>query len=486
MSQTRKTARPLVIAAVMASMAMVAIEATIVSTAMPQIATQLGGLNLYSWVFSSFLLTQTALTVVFGKLADLYGRKPALLAGIAIFLVGSVLAGFAWSMPAMIVFRLVQGVGAGAILPVALTVVGDLYPARERGKVQGYLASVWAVSAVLGPMVGGLLIRQFSWSWIFWINVPIGILAAALFVMFLHEEKRHDRPAIDLAGAFCFTAAVAALMMALTDAGHASNVRVGVELAVLVVSCVLFVVQEKRAADPMISFRLWSHRPIAASNAATLLAGMAMMGLTTFLPMYVQGVMGRPPLTAGFALAAMTLGWPIGATLSSRLWSRLGVRAVLRGGALLVPLGALVFVFLKPETSPAVAGAGSALLGLGMGLSSASSIVLIQEIVDWSKRGSVTASYMFARSLGSTFGATVFGAMLNAGLVRSGVGAVTSSELRKLLEGGAAASNAGLHAALDQSLHMTFVALFATALLVAATAALVPRVVFSAKRALAE
>jgi len=158
MSQNRQTARPLVIAAVMASMAMVAIEATIVSTAMPQIATQLGGLNLYSWVFSSFLLTQTALTVVFGKLADLYGRKPAILAGIAIFLIGSVLAGFAWSMPAMIVFRLIQGVGAGAILPVALTVVGDLYPARERGKVQGYLASVWVVFVVLGLMVGGLLI----------------------------------------------------------------------------------------------------------------------------------------------------------------------------------------------------------------------------------------------------------------------------------------------------------------------------------------
>src|ERR1700735_2104718 len=157
MSTHPKTVRPLVIAAVMASMAMVAIEATIVSTAMPQIVTQLGGLRLYSWVFSSFLLAQTAMTVVFGKLADLYGRKPIVLIGIAIFLVGSVLAGFAWSMPAMIVFRLIQGVGAGAIQPVTLTIVGDLYPARERGKIQGYLASVWAVSAVLGPFIGGLI-----------------------------------------------------------------------------------------------------------------------------------------------------------------------------------------------------------------------------------------------------------------------------------------------------------------------------------------
>src|ERR1700744_4602728 len=166
MSSQLKTSRPFVIASVMASMAMVAIEATIVSTAMPQIATQLGGLNLYSWVFSSFLLTQTALTVVFGKLADLYGRKPAILAGIAIFLVGSILAGFAWSMPAMIVFRLLQGVGAGAILPVALTIVADLYTTKERGKVQGWLASVWASSAVVGPLAGGVIVKNWSWAWI--------------------------------------------------------------------------------------------------------------------------------------------------------------------------------------------------------------------------------------------------------------------------------------------------------------------------------
>ena len=198
------TSRPLVVAAVMSSMSMVAIEATIVSTAMPQIVTDLGGLNLYSWVFSSFLLTQTALTVVFGKLADLYGRKPAILVGIAIFLFGSILAGCAQTMPFLIASRLVQGVGAGAILPVALTVVGDLYPGHERGKVQGYLASVWAISAVVGPMIGGILIRILSWAWIFWINVPVGLLACSLFILFLHEERPHGNPSIDFAGAFLF------------------------------------------------------------------------------------------------------------------------------------------------------------------------------------------------------------------------------------------------------------------------------------------
>ena len=188
MPQAPTLRRPFILAAIMAAMFTIAIEATIVSTAMPQIAGQLGDMHLYSWVFSSFLLTQTATTVVFGKLADLYGRKPVLLAGIAVFVIGTLLCGVAWSMPSLIVFRLIQGIGAGAIQPVAITVVGDLYSVRERGKIQGYLASVWGVSSVLGPLAGGLIIQHLSWSWIFWINVPVGLAAAAGFAIFLKED----------------------------------------------------------------------------------------------------------------------------------------------------------------------------------------------------------------------------------------------------------------------------------------------------------
>src|SRR5271166_6369938 len=183
------THRPLVLAAVMASNFMIAIEATIVSTAMPQIAAELGRLSLYSWVFAAFLLTQTATTVVFGKLSDLRGRKVVMLSGIAIFLFGSLLCGFAWSMPSLIVFRLAQGVGAGAVQPVAMTIVGDLYSVHERGKIQGWLASVWAISAVIGPLVGGLTIQYWTWAWIFWMNLPIGLLASAGFWFYLHEKR---------------------------------------------------------------------------------------------------------------------------------------------------------------------------------------------------------------------------------------------------------------------------------------------------------
>ena len=267
------THRTLVLAAVMAANFMIAIEATIVSTAMPQIVGQLGGLPLYSWVFAAFLLTQTATTVVFGKLADLVGRKTVMLVGIAIFLFGSILCGFAWSMPSLIVFRLVQGIGAGAVQPTAMTIVGDLYAVHERAKIQGWLASVWAVSAVLGPLAGGLIIQYFSWAWIFWMNLPIGALAAAGFWAYLHEKRARGRGRIDHLSAGIFTVAIAAIMADLTALSTSGRLEIGLTTLVAVVAVVLFVLQERRSPEPMISLELWGRRPIAAANGASLLAG---------------------------------------------------------------------------------------------------------------------------------------------------------------------------------------------------------------------
>ncbi|CAB3696881.1 Multidrug resistance protein 3 [Paraburkholderia sediminicola] len=479
MSRSPQSSRPLVIAAVMASMAMVAIEATIVSTAMPQIVAQLGDLHLYSWVFSSFLLTQTAMTVVFGKLADLYGRKPVILAGIAIFLLGSVLAGFAWSMPAMIVFRLIQGVGAGAIQPVTLTVVADLYPARERGKVQGYLASVWAISAVVGPMVGGFIIHNLSWAWIFWMNVPIGLASAAGFIAFLRESERHARPSIDFAGAALFMAAIAALMMALTYAGDDDIAKALLSGGAFTLCLLLFVFQERRATEPMISFALWSRRPIAACNAATVLSGMILMGSTTFLPMYVQGVLHRSPVVAGLALTMMMVGWPAGATLAAKTFHRIGLRRILIGGSAFIPIGAVLLLFLQPGGSPLIAAFGSLIMGFGMGTSSVSSLVLIQEIVKMDERGSATASNLFSRNLGSTLGATLFGAVLNFGLSHSkDVAVVTSDQLKALLQNQVAslADSDMIRMVLHQSLHLTFISIFAIAIFVVVLLGFVPAI----------
>jgi MFS family permease len=345
------------------------------------------------------------------------------------------------------------------------------------------------LSAILGPLAGGLIIQHFSWAWIFWMNLPIGALAAAGFRAYLHEERAHGQGRIDHLSAGVFTVAIAAIMADLTALSTSGRVEIGLTTLVAAVAVALFVVQERRSPEPMISLKLWGRRPIAAANAASLLSGMVMIGLTTFLPVFVQGVMGRSPLTAGFALSAMVGGWSAAATVGVRVgFKRFGLRPLMRVGGVMVAAGALVFVALDADMPPLAAGLGSLIVGFGMGLLSSASIILIQEIVEWSERGSVTASYLFARSLGSTFGATAFGAVLNFGLLRSGHAGVTSDELRRLLEQGSseAASNPGLRATLEQALHLTFTAMFAIALMVTATAFLVPKVSFAPRRALAE
>ncbi|PKA45162.1 MFS transporter (plasmid) [Rhizobium sullae] len=470
--------RGLVVVAIMASMAMIAIEATIVSTAMPQIAAQLGQINLYSWVFSSFLLTQTATTVVFGKLADIYGRKPMILLGIGLFLFASVLAGFAWSMPSMIAFRLLQGIGAGSIQPVAMTVVADLFPGNQRGKVQGYLASVWALSAVVGPLLGSLIIHNLPWAWVFWINVPVGLLAALGFILFLHEEKRSRIVSVDVLGATLFAISISSLMIALTEMENAVSGQTIAALVVAVVTLTAFIWQERRAEAPMVAPDLWLKRPIAFANLAVFFASMSIMGLTTFLPMYVQTVLNRSPLVAGFALTMLLLGWPCGATIASRQFGRFGLRPIMIAGSVCIPAGTCLLLLLTPSSSAVLAGAGSLVMGFGMGLLNICALILIQESVNWSERGSATASNVFSRNLGSTLGAAVLGAVLTYGLAHTASGqAITPEQLRALLNGtGAVVSSAEeLRLALQHALHSTFLVMLVTAVLIVPACLLVPR-----------
>lgn len=474
------THRALVVAAIMASTSMVALEATIIATAMPNIVADLGGLNLYSWVFASFLLSQTATTVVFGKLADVRGRKSVMLWGTAMFLVASVLAGFSTSMGWMIVFRLAQGFGAGAIVPVALTIVGDLYRPAERGKVQGYLASVWAGSAVLGPLLGSLIIREFSWSWLFWINVPIGLLSAYGFIRYYHEPRRSlKKVAIDYGGAALFVVAVTAFMLFLTHLASPNTWLTAMEFAVFVIGAIAFVLVERRAADPMLSLRLWAIRPIAVCNLSTLFSGMAMMGLTTFVPMYLQAVAHRTPIASGFALTMMMIGWPAGATLAARTFTRVGLRRYLLIGSATVPLGGAFFVFLTPAVSAMLPAIGSFTMGFGFGLASVCTLILIQESVTASERGSVTASNVFVRNLGSTLGAAGFGAVQTYAFTHSpGVAGAQIDQLRDLLTSGPAgkAVDGTVRTALETSLDLTFMCIFAVSLLVLVSMLLLPKI----------
>ncbi|HEY4201410.1 MAG TPA: MDR family MFS transporter [Devosiaceae bacterium] len=455
--------RRYVVASIMLSNFMVAIEATIVATAMPRIVGDLGGFTYYSWVFSAFLLTQSATTVIYGKLSDVFGRKPILLGGIAIFLLGSLLCGFANSMAALIAFRLLQGIGAGAIQPVTMTIVGDLYTLEERGRVQGFMSSVWAVSAVIGPLAGGLIVDHMPWSWIFWINVPIGIVTIICFATFLKEAVGARKPKIDYLGSILFSIAVVALLIMLTETDGGPLVIGGLALLFLVAGG-LFLLQERRAQEPIISIALWSQRLIATSNAATLFAGMAMIGMTTVLPLYVQGVMGRPTIVAGFTLTALVVGWPLAVMLANRFFRMFGIQRTLRGGSLLMPLGAAFLLLITPESDPILFGIGAFLMGFGMGLISLTTVSLVQDSVEWSMRGSATASIMFARSLGNTLGATVLGSVLNLGVSYFGSGDLAAGvhDVLNRPDGLAdLAANPAVRMVFDQALHWTFIGVVA-------------------------
>ena len=424
--------RPFVIASIMLATFMAAIEATIVATAMPTIVGQLGGFSYFSWVFSAFLLAQSTTTVIYGKLSDLFGRKPTLIVGIVLLLLGSLLCGFAWSMASLIVFRLIQGLGAGAIIPITATIIGDLYKMEERGRAQGMIAAVWAISGVLGPLAGALIVDHISWAWIFWINLPFGVVTILGLTSFLHESVETHRARIDYLGAFLFCISIGALLVLLTEADAAPGWILGVLGVVFVATGAWFLVHERRTPEPIVSIALWARRLIATSNVANMFAGMGLIGLTTVLPIYVQGVLARSPIVAGIALAALIVGWPLSVTFSGRLYRAFGIRRTLRAGSFLFPLGAAFLVFLGPQSSPLIAACGSFIMGCGMGLLSMTSLATVQDSVEWSMRGSATASLIFARSLGSTIGATLMGTLLNVGITHYGSGAL-AQKLHDLL-----------------------------------------------------
>ncbi|PLR81396.1 MFS transporter [Bacillus canaveralius] len=413
----RRTNRPFVLAAVMLAMFMGAIEATIVSTAMPAIVGDLGGFSLYSWVFSAYLLMNAVTVLIYGKLSDLFGRKPIMTFGIIVFLIGSILCGVAQSMEMLILFRFVQGFGAGAVLPIATTIVGDIYTTEERAKIQGYLSSVWGISAVMGPAIGGLLVEFVSWRSVFWINIPLGILAIAGLWLFLHENVEKKKHQIDYSGALLLTTAISALMIILVEGGvnwpWFSAQVVGL-LAVTVIAFILFIFQERKAAEPMMPFNIWRERSILIANITSLTTGVMLIGISSFLPAFVQGVMERSPIVAGFTLTSMSIGWPIASMAAGRLMLTIGFRSTSLIGGISLIVGSIMFATLSPEAGPLWAAAGSFLLGIGMGLTTTTFIVSIQSTVNWQQRGIATASNMFMRNLGNTIGAALLGGILNS------------------------------------------------------------------------
>jgi EmrB/QacA subfamily drug resistance transporter len=405
-----------ILAACMAAMFMAAVEATIVATAMPTIVASLGGFSIFGWVFSAYLLATAVSVPIYGRLADLYGRKRVFFAGASLFLLGSALCGFAGSMPALILFRALQGLGGGAIMPITQTIIGDIYTPTERGRVQGCLSSVWGISAIIGPLLGAAIVQHLHWSLVFWVNLPIGPVAMALLATYFVESTPPRQHRLDIAGGVLTLLASGGVMLALLQAASLGWWIIPL-LIVAGVSGVLLIYQERRAPEPMLPPVLWRNRTILAANLGGFAIGAVMMGVSAFLPTYVQGVMGRSALVGGGVLAAMSLGWPIAATLCGRLMlvTSYRVTAIL-GGACLV-LGALVLTGLDPARGPFWAAAGAFLIGCGMGMSNTTFVVAAQNAASWQLRGIATSSTMFMRMIGSALGTAMLGAALNLSLV---------------------------------------------------------------------
>ncbi|MBD8013691.1 MULTISPECIES: MDR family MFS transporter [Planococcus] len=413
--------RPLILASVMLAMFVSAVEATIVSTAMPSIASELGGFSKYSWVFSAYLLMSTVTVLIYGKLSDIFGRKRVFAFGMLLFLVGSLLCGLANSIEELIFYRFIQGMGAGAVMPIATTIVGDIYSREERAKIQGYLSSVWGISAVTGPAIGGILVATIGWEYVFWLNLPLGIVSLLGVVLFLKEPANTKKPAIDYKGAFLLTAALSSLLYLLVEGGVSFDWLSRQSLILAAASLVLialFVWAEQKAADPMMPFEIWKNKTILYANLVSLATGVILISISSYLPTYVTGVMEQPAAIAGFTLTAMSIGWPLAAFFSGRLLLKIGYFKTSLAGGIFLVAGTLLFVLMQPGFGPLWAAMSSFCIGIGMGLTSTAFIVSIQAAVSYEQRGSATASNMFMRNLGSTIGVALLGSILNSSLLR--------------------------------------------------------------------
>lgn len=440
MSSRRRLA---VTVGVITGMSLAALEATVVGTAMPTVIASLGGLNHYSWVFSAYLITSTITVPVWGKLSDLYGRRLLFQLGIAVFLLGSVLSGMAGTMTQLIAYRALQGLGAGALVPLAMTIIGDVYTVEERARMQGFFSGVWGLSSVVGPIVGGFITDQLSWRWVFYINVPFGIIAAIIMQLSLKEPKRTERPSIDYAGAALLMASITLLMLALVEGGatlreFASARNVGL-LVVAGLLGAFFIYVERRARDPIVPLELFRNRVVAVSVAVGLLAGVAMFGAISFVPLFAQGALGSTATEAGSLLTPLMLSWVGLSVVGGRLLLKVGYRPTTLAGLLLLTLGFALLSNYQRATPRVWLYVDLVLIGAGLGLTMLTLLIAVQQSVGRAQLGIATSLNQFSRSIGGAVGVAIMGAVLSAGLAahlqsvaRAGAGPLTPERATEL------------------------------------------------------
>jgi MFS family permease len=406
-----------VLIALMLSTGLVAIDATVVATAVPAIVHDIGGFTSFPWLFSAYLLAQAVSVPVYAKLSDTIGRKPIMLIGIGLFLLGSILCGVAWSMPVLIAFRVVQGLGAGAVQPMAITIAGDIYTLSERAKVQGYLASVWAVSSVVGPTLGGVFASLGIWRGIFLVNIPLCLVAGWMLVRSFHENIEHVKHRVDYLGSGLLTVSLTLLILGALEGGQAWAWDSAISDAVFAGGALLFVAfifVERRAAEPVLPPWVVSRRLLATTAMVAFGVGAVMLGITSYVPTFLVGALSTSPIVAGLALAALTIGWPISASQSGRLYLRIGFRNTALIGITVTVIGTAVLAVTASVPNVALVAVSCFIVGLGLGLVATPTLIAAQTSVEWNERGVVTGTNLFARSIGSSIGVAVFGAIANA------------------------------------------------------------------------
>jgi EmrB/QacA subfamily drug resistance transporter len=447
---------------------MAAFEATAVATAMPTAIAELSGVGRYSWAFSAYLLTSTTTVPLYSKLADLYGRQRIYLIGVFFFLAGSALCGTAQTLDQLILFRAVQGFGAGGVNPVSLTIIGDIYTLEERGRVQGLFSGVWGLASILGPALGGLITDALSWRWVFLINIPFGIGSALMLRLFLQERVIRREHRLDIWGTIYLTAAVTCLLVAMLEGSSEwgwLDARTLGMLAVSIAGLFLFVQQERGAPEPMLPLELFRNPVIAISNAGGVVIGSLLFASTAFVPMFAQGVLGGRALDAGLVLAPMSIVWPLGSALSGRLLIRTGYRSLAIVGAIVCLLGTVLLSFASADTGRGVVLLAMAVIGLGMGLIATPYLVAVQNAVPWGMRGIATGSTQFFRTIAGAISVAAFGALLNSRLQdllgpAVNANAALNPSLRAALEPQALAS---LTNGLDEALHAVYLGFVALA-----------------------
>jgi EmrB/QacA subfamily drug resistance transporter len=429
--------RRLITAACMMAIFMAAVEGTIVATAMPTIVAELGGFHLFSWVFTAYFLAQAVTTPIYGRLADLFGRKRVFFVGSSIFLIGSTACGLTSGMVTLIAFRTLQGLGAGAIQSIATTIIGDIYAPAERARLQGWLSSVWGLAAVIGPVLGAFIVEHLHWAFVFWINLPIGIVAIAILAIFLREQLKPRQHHIDYAGSALLMLGVGGIMMVVVQADALERPVIAALLIAATLALILLVVNERRSREPIVPFRLLGRRIIAAGNLGGLAIGALLTCVVGFLPTYVQGAMGRGPTTSGIVIAVLSVAWALASIwagrlmvlTSYRLTGTIGALGLICGSAMLIALDTIV---LDGSHALAWVNFGALLIGIGMGFCNTTFLVSVQTSVGWSERGAATSSMLFMRTIGQALGAGIAGAILNLSLARAAPAA--GETLNQLLE----------------------------------------------------